>query len=423
MKLKSRIISYINHRRFKFFENKIYPLTWEKHDQILEWAVKQKSCDFKINTKNAEDPIFQQGVLLREAALRNFKNKYSDLSDIRILVHVPSASESPGGFSVFNNLIQNLNFLGIKSESLNWNDDLAKKLNEFQPTVFLTSDNPSFLNRINWEQIANYTESNNLFLGLTAQIDSEQIINNKLKWAEKNQVSFFYVFHSDEYIEDSNVYTPYIDQGYKMFSLEFGANILKYYPVPSVEKDLDYIFLASSNPDKWNRYFKYLPKIFKKHAGFIDGPGWNKIQSYLQENICQEAQNYVYARAKVGLNLHLQSSIDFSDELNERTYILAACGIPQLIDNPKLLNKRFSSDAVFTAESPGEYYDLFLYILNHPEEASKKALCAMNEVYEKHTTLHRAEKLILFLNKTFRGTAKSKADVRFAHCKELRAKR
>ena len=111
----------------------------------------------------------------------------------------------------------------------------------------------------------------------------------------------------------------------------------------------------------------------------------------------QETHKFLYARGKIGINLHIDDSIAWASELNERTYILAACGIPQLVDNAKLLPKRFCDTSLFCAQNPKEYIELFEYMLHNPEECQKRALLALDEVYAKHTTFHRAEDFILQL--------------------------
>ena len=114
-----------------------------------------------------------------------------------------------------------------------------------------------------------------------------------------------------------------------------------------------------------------------------------------------DKDRYLYARAKVGLNLHLEEQLDWANELNERTYILAACGVPQLLDDPALLPSRFDKNGLFIADSPAEYTELFEYILNHPDKAKQKTLLAQREVFEKHTWFHRAEKLVSDLSKNY----------------------
>ena len=109
-------------------------------------------------------------------------------------------------------------------------------------------------------------------------------------------------------------------------------------------RDLDYVFLASINPAKWSRYFSYLTDIFINRYGYIDGPGWEFGWS---GSIDPLRDLFLYARAKVGLNLHLKEQIEWPCELNERTYMLATCGVPQLMDNPALLPKKGSIPTVF----------------------------------------------------------------------------
>ena len=77
--------------------------------------------------------------------------------------------------------------------------------------------------------------------------------------------------------------------------------------------------------------------------------------------------------------------------------MLAACGIPQLTDKPKLLLKKFSADSMFVADDPAQYFELFEYILANPEEADKRALKSQKQVFTFHTTFHRAKKFILIL--------------------------
>ncbi len=125
----------------------------------------------------------------------------------------------------------------------------------------------------------------------------------------------------------------------------------------------------------------------------IDGPGWAGVKQWAPP----PTHRFLYARAKVGINLHIQDSLDWPSELNERTYILAACGVPQLVDDAKLLSQRFSDDSMFVARTPREYNELFNEILANPELAQQRALKAQREVFKRHTTFQRAEGFALDL--------------------------
>lgn len=215
----------------------------------------------------------------------------------------------------------------------------------------------------------------------------------RLQWAAKHGVDFYYSFRAPAYFRERASYRPFFDAGYRILSVEFGANPLLYHPVPGVARDLDYVFLASSNYDKRPRYYEFLSGILKEYPGFINGPGW----SHSLELARAEVHRFLYARARVGLNLHIPDSIDWPSELNERTYILAACGVPQLVDTAKLLPARFSANAFFIAGNPREYRRMFSEILASPAEGAMRAAVACRDVFSRHTTFHRAEALVLQL--------------------------
>ena len=190
-------------------------------------------------------------------------------------------------------------------------------------------------------------------------------------------------------------YRPFFDVGYEILHLPFSANILHYYPVAGFNRDIDFVLIAS----KKREHTIYMKEIVKRNYGLIDGPGWKHVPHF-QFN--RDRDRYIYARAKVGLNVHLPEQIDWACEVNERTYQLAACGVPQVIDHPKLLDKLFSKDALFVADTPGQYSDLFEMIINDPKTGQERALVAQREVFEKHTTFHRADSFVQQLGKLAR---------------------
>jgi len=376
--------------RLRSFERKVHSATWKNHDSILEWALSQ--AENAAGNSLDDSPIVRRGHERREAVLAEFGNKYRALEGLRILIHVPSKENSPGGYSLFSNLMDSIGYLGIPCEKLGWEESINEKLISFQPTIFLSSDNDIYRNRIDWHAFQRYRASHPFRMGLTASIEAygNTPLNQRLRWAKAHRIDFYYSFRSPEYLNSRADYKPFFSEGYPIHSVEFGANPLHYFPVGGVKQDLPYVFLASSNPDKQQRYADWLMHILADYPGFLDGPGWTRIDRCAPATVHRN----LYARAKVGINLHIDDSIDWASELNERTYILAACGVPQLVDNPKLLLDRFSEDSMFQATSPSEYRELFLHILASPEEAQARASLALDEVYNKYTTFHRAEALI-----------------------------
>lgn len=389
-------------REFDDFEKAIHPDTVSLRANILGWAGRAVadvgSYEHSDLYKNADSVLVRQGYQLTHEIRDQFRDKYSFLENLRVLIHLPSPSVSPGGYSLFSNLINSLNYIGVYAKPLNWDEPIEDVLQSFRPTVLLTSDSGAYLSQINWQDVAKYRNTNLLKIGLTASIQEygNTPLLERLEWAERQGVDFFYSFRSRAYLETRKEYNPFFLRGYEILSVEFGANPLIYYSVPSIKRDLNFSFLASVNQEKWQRYFSFLKPIFSKHVGFIDGPGWSFSQNF---EFKPERDRYIYARSKIGLNLHIDNQIDWACELNERTYMLAACGVPQLVDKPKLLFDRFSTESLFVADSPKEYEDLFVYMLENPVEAERRALNAQREVFSSHTTFHRAEALALALQK------------------------
>ncbi len=338
---------------------------------------------------NSNDPVVRQGWALKKEVERQFRDLYVGRSSERILIHVPPPGLSPAGYSLFTNLAESLRFIGVSTETLDWHADTQKVLAEFRPSVFLSSDHFTYLERIDWAAVHAYKQTQRLRVGLTASIAAYENtpLPGRLDWARHHGVDFYYTFRDEAYVTTRSDYRLFFDAAYRMVYIPFGANILHYYPVAGFERDLDFAIMATRKSE----HMSYMRDIVRRHRGFIDGPGWKHVRHF-QFN--RERDRYIYARAKVGLNVHLPEQIEWACEVNERTYQLAACGVPQLIDRVKLLDKLFSRDALTIADSPHVYAHLFESLLLHPEEATQKALLAQREVFAIHTTFHRADSLM-----------------------------
>jgi len=132
---------------------------------------------------------------------------------------------------------------------------------------------------------------------------------------------------------------------------------------------------------------------------FIDGPGWKHTKNYVFN---RERDRYIYARSKIALNFHLPEQIEWACEVNERTHQLAMCGVPQLVDNPKLLSKLYQNDAMFICANGEEFFDNFKNILQFPEYGINRALKAQVEVFDKHTTFHSTDAFVKQLQNYFK---------------------
>jgi len=367
--------------------------TKRNHEQILSDAEKSLQNKDVLESDyaftNSDNPLVQQGNALRQEVFESFQNKLSNSASDRILIQVPSPDFSPAGYSLFSNLIESLQFIGVACEALPWGDAGEITIEKFAPTILLSSDHHNYLARINWDYVGKYKKAHQLKIGLTASLEQygNSPLLGRLAYAKQIGVDFFFSFRDPDYIYSRSEYQSFFDHGYRVLTIPFGANTLYYYPVPGIEKDLNYALMASRKRE----HISYMDQIARKYSGFIDGPGWNHIKNF---TFNRQRDRYIYARAKMGLNVHLPEQLEWACELNERTYQLAACGLPQLIDRPLLLKKVFNEDMIFSAANPKEFTELFEYILKYPEIAQAKALKAQKEVFSKHTTFHRAASFI-----------------------------
>lgn len=384
---------------YKLFilENRIHSQTWVTRKNIIEWSEKALTEIEKHENETAflysNDSIVTQGYKLKTDCLKHFKGKHASKKKIRILIHIPTINQTIAGHSLFNNLADGLQYIGIEVRRYYSGDTIKTILEDFKPIIFLSSDNDAYINSIDWKSILEYSKNNSLKIGLTASLEEygNTPLISRLKRGKDLGVNFYYSFRSYKYVHTSIAYKPFYEFTQKICCIEFGANPLLFYPLPNIKRDINYVLLASSNQSKKERYVEYLSRIFTQYPGFLDGPGWINIKDFRYN---KNRDRYIFARGKAGLNLHIPNQLNTASELNERTYILAMCGVPQIIDNPPLLESRFSKDSMFVASSPDNYFEVFQYLLNNPEEGEKRALLAQKEVYAKYTSFHRAEQFI-----------------------------
>ncbi|MFN4003718.1 MAG: glycosyltransferase [Hylemonella sp.] len=363
------------------------------YDQVL-FQAESALCDKERHESEAvclasSDPVVRQGWILKQKVEREFRGLHAGKTDERILIQVPPPAYSPAGYSLFNNLIESLEFIGVPTRKLDWDGETERILTDFGPTVLLSSDHQDYLSRIDWEAVRRYKQGSRLRVGLTASLEEygNTPLQERLAWSARHEVDFYYTFRDEGYVMTRRAYRHFFEAGYKMIYVPFGANILHYYPVAGFERDLDYVLMATRKSE----HMSFMKGIVGNYVGFIDGPGWRHVKNF---RFNRDRDRYIYARAKVGLNVHLPEQIEWACEVNERTFQLAACGVPQLVDRPKLIDKIFSSDALFVVDSPADYVQNFRDIMAHPEMATQRALLAQKEAFTRHTTFHRADAFI-----------------------------
>jgi hypothetical protein len=289
--------------------------------------------------------------------------------------------------------------MGVKCEMVPFGVSANDAIEKAGATVFFTSDHDSYIKWLDLERLKKYREKNPLVLIFTASAEHDGNPNAKkrLNRARSYGVDFFVSFREPEYVKE---FLPdWKASGFDVISIPFSANPLVQRYIPFPTKPLDYVFLASSNPEKAPRYCRYLKSIFSQYQGVINGPGWNQDHLVLDRRF----HSYIYALGAVGINLHIPVSLNLYSEINERTFILACCGIFQLCDAPQVLRRYFSENAVVSAETPDDYVEKFKFFLNNPEKRASYQLNSLRSVYQGNTIFHRMSFFVDHILEKFPG--------------------
>lgn len=366
--------------------SRVHDQTISRHVAIVQWACRQAEVGADFGQQVRSEDLGKQHERLMKELDRRFRGALQSQS-LRILIHLPPAEVALAWSSSVGNMLSCFDYLGIRAEALPWDAPVERMLTTFKPNVLLTIWHENYLKRIDWEAVAGFRQESPLLIGINApeeELYGSKLVGQVLGWADKAGVSFFFKERPRAYLAGS--YERFWDRGYEVVALEYGANPLLYYPVGGVEVDMHYSFLGSLHRDKWSRYLSYFGPILERHPGILIGPGW---PTGLPRTLPAEAHKFIYARASIGLNLHHETQLKEPVEINERTYNLAAAGIPQVVDSPILIRERFSDEAFFRAESAADFQDLFESALSDPHEALRRASAAHQEVLMGQTMFHR----------------------------------
>jgi hypothetical protein len=379
-------------KRLREFQRRIHPKTWSGQEAVLRWVKARAADPARGDAEESDDPVVLRGRELRTRVLAEFRGRFAARTDHRVLLLLYSFGVAPAAYSLFRNLADALEWLGVPAAWWEPKQDLGPVLDAFRPTVFLANDPADYaperyLDYIDWRVLDDYRKANALKLGLVAgpYPQAPAVLDARLRHARRLGVDFYFSFQAPAFVAE--FHAPYRRHGFHVCSLEFGANPLVYYPVPA-PRDLPFVFLGSAHYEKLDQYRLYFGDLLASVPGFIAGPGW---RGTAREQLPEPWHRFLYARAKVGLNLHVPFQLEAATELNERAYNLAASGTPQLTDAPKLLPERFTPDSLYVASTPREYRELFGRILARPEEARERALRALEQALTRHTVFHRAD--------------------------------
>jgi glycosyltransferase involved in cell wall biosynthesis len=345
-------------------------------------TIKIQSNILSIGSKKNE--IYYEGQRLRQDLLREYKNKHSGKS-LKILIHAPENGAWKYGFMAWKEIFE---YMGAKVTILSdINDDLVEG---YYDIFFNIADKYYIEKAITNNKVVAIPHK----IGLISKQDfltrSECTDLDLLSIDLIKDLKYDFLVSSFSTESINVVFKRWLDNSIKIKSIPFGFNPLIYYPENSEER-YDYFFIGSNSYMKIEETKKYLIPIINNYKGILRGTNWSeKIPELHPGN-----SRFFYNRTKINLNYHLKSQKEFENEINERTFVISACGGFQLIDNPKILGKYYSNNEMIIARDEKDYIDKFFYYLNKPKERHEIAFNSLLKTYEKKYSLfHRIENII-----------------------------
>lgn len=338
----------------------------------------------EISSNPRKNEIFMEGQKLRKALLSDYDKKYKG-KNLKVLIYAPSNGNWKYGFAVWKDI---LDYMGVETEVVYDIKD-SREYSEFNMFIniadesFITSvlKNKSLLDIPHKIGIASKQD-----FFTSSQYTKQDLVNIDL--IKSCKYDFLVSPYSANSIKD--VFKEWIERNIDIKSSPFGFNPLIHYPEEAREI-YDYFFVGTNSYSKVSETNKYLLPILSSYRGILRGSNWGADIPELHPNNCR----FFYNRSRINLNYHLLSQKEYENEINERTFVISACGGFQLIDNPVILNRYYSEKEMAVANYEKEYIDKFIYYLNKPDERHEMAYNALVKTYHnKYSLFHRLEKIL-----------------------------
>jgi len=335
-----------------------------------------------------QEDIVYEGQKLRNELLGTYKNKYSN-KNYKLLIFSPDNGAWKYTFQSWKSILEHM---GVCVDIV-YSIDSEGHYDDY--TLFLVIANQFYIDQFHSNGAINKISNK---IGIAAK-DSFSPQNSKNDIEVLNYLlaepSFKFLLSSSNDSGIQYVFSDWLDKGIKIYSNPFGFNPLIHFP-EYVQQDSNYFFVGHNSYLKAEETQKYLQPIFENYkGGILGGTGWG---TPVHEINPQDVRSY-YNRSKINLNYHLDIQKQYENEVNERTYIICACGGFQLVDNPKYLRYLYNETEVAIAQNEKQYLELFAYYLKKPEERLTMAYNALVKTYKNKSSLfHRLDDVLRLLS-------------------------
>jgi len=336
------------------------------------------------------------GQTLREKVLREYQNKYQSCN-YRLLFQIP-----PNGLGPiwFKDLMETLEYTGIKCASIQWNDiEFHKKWDAFRPNVFISLDIVNVLRSLDLEYIKAYKKNFGCLRFFTPIVKyrfPKGDISPEDKWrlnlANSGQsVDAYFSMFVDEFYD--YFFPEWKEAGFQYLSLPHGCNPLHHYPRDGI-REYDYFMATNFGPERVQLTWEYLRPVFSQYHGLWGGPGWN----FGIGPVDSDKTPIYYAKSRIVPNPLARFLIQFPSEITERAFSATASGAFLITDRTPITDQFYTMDEMITVNGSKEFLDAFQYYLDRPDKMIIVIKKGLKRVFYDHTYFHRIDRLIQFLD-------------------------
>jgi len=337
----------------------------------------------------SKNDIYEEGKRLRICLLDEYMDKYLYKS-WRVLLYSPRNGAWKYGFKSWKQILE---FMGVETTIVYDTDEIPLGYD-----ILIAPADVDYM----WvecnEAIVNIphkigmASKRNDFL-TTSECTAIDLVNIRLIRSLKYE--FLITSFSPDFI--NFVLKEWVSIGLDIISIPFGFNPLLYYPMDN-EEIYDFFFVGTNSIFKIDQTDRYLRPIIgnERFFGILRGTYWDDEDAFGVRELDPPDSRIFYSRSKINLNYHLEAQKLFDSEINERTFVISACGGFQLVDNPKALARFYSTEDMAVAVDEKDYLEKFEYYLNKPDERHEIGMNALIKSYKnKYSLFHRIESILV----------------------------
>lgn len=323
-----------------------------------------------------EQFIKERNHSLRNRSLSEYENKYKDYG-FRFLLHYPNNGAIRYLMEGWRMI---LNHMGIPAVFLPLGFSIEEVLKSYKANIFITCE------EFGLQFDPKVIQDRGILVG---KVGSHKEVMT-------HPCHFVIDFSMNEKEPNTHVF------GCPLVRIPFGCNPLIHY----IDRDLtpvhDWGYFGTYTGSKAETMLKVFNGLIPKNLyGFLGGVGVPQIRGQknliLGGEIPVEMARSFYSHTLVNLNFHQKGQIEEYIDVNERTFIIPACGGFQISDHPMAMDDIFTDDTITAIGDPKLYVELVEHFVQNPQKRLDQIEDSQELVFTRYTLFHSMEKLMGFI--------------------------